>query len=316
MQNQMHEMGKVLDNDQNKFSEIIQRVGNLEARPPSIILQNTSESTTTTPVVAELNKVLQDMQQGLKIWQNQVEKSLEDKNNAVLAKFEQLKVDCVQRQQGLEHIVLTLRQEVIGYLQSTNQQRQVDLAHFSEDVGKAFRSMLQKISRPGANLALRAVHVMPPTCSSSSYPDAKTGAPLVPASLPTGAERAAPTKKGMVRPEGTATPQGPSVQSSQPLPCLDKSRRAVGKTNFFVAAPSVPPPHAPLHTTSQISKKRKFVRHPSPPWGQWMPQISMLFHNKFCPWFWARVQKNFQAKEVIGLSGNANFCVFLKKCKK
>ena len=79
------------------------------------------------------------------------------------------------------------------------------------------------------------------------------------------------------------------------------------------------PYHHPMHHCTQppkFQKKRKFVRHPSPPWGQWMPQISMLFHNKFCPWFWARVQKNFQAKEVIGLSGNANFCVFLKKCKK
>ena len=115
--------------------------------PPQVILQVPPEDATQSgAMVAEINRILQEMREGIQAWPMQAEKKMEEQMQTIRAQLEQHKMEQSARLLRLEEAVTILKcqQEVLHqeHLAETS-----ELQRFGVEVHKAFRGIMQKIDR-------------------------------------------------------------------------------------------------------------------------------------------------------------------------
>lgn len=141
------EMAKKVENNQRNLVEVAQKVMAIDGRPPQVILQVPPEDATQSgAMVAEINRILQEMREGIQAWPMQAEKKMEEQMQTIRAQLEQHKMEQSARLLRLEEAVTILKcqQEVLHqeHLAETS-----ELQRFGVEVHKAFRGIMQKIDR-------------------------------------------------------------------------------------------------------------------------------------------------------------------------
>jgi len=280
---------KALQTDQEKIAEVVQRLSNLETRPTSIVIQTPTDGPISSQIVEEINTNLREMQNGVQGWQRNMEKAMEEKHEAFSSQFAVWRTEILQNQQNLGAHVANLRSEMDNHLRALQALRKSDLVQLQQGVGQAVSMLMAKIPRDkiprdnimhvfqGSNFQGQLLHQQPPTFSmpEGQNENAQNGASAG-LSGPTshlGSEiyhgQTCPSAFAM----GSLPQLGPKgyVQSfavsdmpqSRPLPKIDRSKRVVGRTFFFLLG-MVP---TPLDKMSWQPIKQRCVQYLPPPCG-------------------------------------------------
>ena len=258
---------KALQTDQQKISEVLQRLSNLETRPTSIVIQTPSDGPISAQIVEEINKNLQDMQIGVHGWQTKMEKAMEEKHQAFCEQFAVWRNEILQNQQNLGAQVANLRSEMGDHLRALEALRKSDLVQLQQGVGQAVSMVMAKIPRDPMHVLqdsqgpLAAQQLSKETyfaCTSHLGQNQQD----VQAShfyMPQGPKE----KEGQTYvseiPSGSKSHQGqksyvpaPVVAPlSRPLPKIDRSKRSVGRT-FFSAGLGGHPPESAVFGAGEV----------------------------------------------------------------
>ena len=144
IKNAVSEMAPRLENNQNIFSELHQRILAMEARPPNIVFQAPPDATQSVAMATEFNRVMQELQSGIQNWQVKMEKGFEERTQSILVQVGQEKLAQEQKMQGLEKLVVELKQENEA-LRQAQVVSQVQYQNFGTQIGQAFQGIMGKI---------------------------------------------------------------------------------------------------------------------------------------------------------------------------
>ena len=248
LKNNSAETLRALETDQQKIVEVFQRLSSLESRPTTVVIQTPPEATNSAPVVEEINKMLAEMQTGVHGWQNRMEARFEENNREFSAKFaqiEQWRNEISAKQQNTESVLFNLRTELGTCLRALDVQHRADLAQLHQGVSQVACMLMEKIPRDqhvfmqqqgATSLSKSSAVPCPP------QQGANLGAnPVAMANL----EAKTPGHHIKKAQPSLPTPmvcleQPQPVVLGRPLPKIDRSRKAVGKT--FFSAGTTPEP--------------------------------------------------------------------------